>query len=80
MSLWHKTTKYVFARESEMNSHTMLFSDGLGAGAIRKEADYGGCRSWVNLPDLPAEISTHLVLDDAVHRERERQVRAVIGA
>jgi hypothetical protein len=40
---------------------------------------YGGCRSWVNLPDLPAGITTHPVLDDATHRERERQVRAVIG-
>ena len=40
---------------------------------------YGGCRSWVQLPDLPADLTSHPTLDDAIHRERERQVRAVIG-
>jgi hypothetical protein len=40
---------------------------------------YGGCRSWVKLPDLPPGITARPVLDDAVHRERERQIRAVLG-
>ncbi len=40
---------------------------------------YGGCRSWVKLPDLPADITSNPALDDAIHRERERQVLAVIG-
>jgi hypothetical protein len=40
---------------------------------------YGGCRSWVNVPDLPAEITATAALDDAVHREQERQIRAVLG-
>ncbi len=40
---------------------------------------YGGCRSWVKLPDLPADITSSPALDDAIHRERERQVLAVIG-
>src|SRR5262249_45323017 len=41
---------------------------------------YGGCRSWVKLPDLPGDITTDSVLDDAVHCERERQIRAVLSA
>jgi hypothetical protein len=40
---------------------------------------YGGCRSWVELPDLPEGITSSPVLDDSVHRERERQLRAVLG-
>lgn len=40
---------------------------------------YGGCRSWVKLPDLPADITSEPSLDDSVHRERERQVLAIIG-
>ena len=39
---------------------------------------YGGCRSWVELPGLPAEITATDVLDEAAHRERERQIRAVL--
>lgn len=39
---------------------------------------YGGCRSWVKLPDLPAAISSAPVLDDAVHRERERRLLAAL--
>jgi hypothetical protein len=41
---------------------------------------YGGCRSWVKLPDLPPDITATPVLDDAIHRERERQIVAVLGA
>ena len=41
---------------------------------------FGGCRSWVELPELPADITSTPVLDDAVHRERERQLRTVLGA
>ena len=40
---------------------------------------YGGCRSWVKLPDLPGDITSSPALDDAIHRERERQILAVIG-
>lgn len=40
---------------------------------------YGGCRSWVTLPDLPAATVFAPALDDAVHRERERQLLAVLG-
>ncbi len=41
---------------------------------------YGGCRSWVELPDLPSDISSENALADAEHRERERQIFAALGA
>ena len=39
---------------------------------------FGGCRSWITLPDLPAEATAHRVLDETTHRERERQIRALL--
>ncbi len=41
---------------------------------------YGGCRSWVKLPDLPAAITASPAIDEAVHRERERQILTVLGS
>jgi hypothetical protein len=40
---------------------------------------YGGCRSWIQLPDMPAETTTSLSLDEDTHREREKAIRAVIA-
>jgi hypothetical protein len=40
---------------------------------------YGGCRSWVNLPDLPEGIELTPVLGDAEHRECERSVLEALG-
>ncbi len=40
---------------------------------------YGGCRSWVELPDLPARIARIDVLDAAAHRAREAEFRALLG-
>jgi len=40
---------------------------------------YGGCRSWVKLPDLPADITSMPAIDESVHRDRERQLLAVVG-
>ena len=40
---------------------------------------YGGCRSWVTLPEPPAEVALHPVLDDASHRELGASVRAVLS-
>lgn len=40
---------------------------------------YGGCRSWVQLPDLPAHIGGSVVLDEPSHREREQRLKAVLG-
>ena len=39
---------------------------------------FGGCRSWIQLPDLPPGISTTPVLDDATHRAREAEIRAAL--
>lgn len=40
---------------------------------------FGGCRSWVNIPDAPEDLETHPVLDDATHRERSAQLRELAG-
>lgn len=39
---------------------------------------YGGCRSWVTLPDLPENLTLTPVLDDATHRTREQEIRALL--
>jgi hypothetical protein len=39
---------------------------------------YGGCRSWIEIPDLPAETSLEPVLDDSTLRSREAAIRAVL--
>ncbi|MGB8353301.1 MAG: DUF1802 family protein [Chthoniobacteraceae bacterium] len=39
------------------------------------EPKFGGCRSWLNLPELPAGTKLVPVLDDATHAEREAAVR-----
>jgi hypothetical protein len=41
---------------------------------------YGGCRSWIQLPDVPPEITFAPVLDETTLRERERDILAVLGA
>jgi hypothetical protein len=40
---------------------------------------YGGCRSWIQLPDPPPEATFTPVLDDATHRAREAEILKVIG-
>jgi hypothetical protein len=40
---------------------------------------YGGCRSWVTLPDVPPEITFEPVLDEETHRARERALREFVG-
>lgn len=39
---------------------------------------YGGCRSWVTLPDLPFDASWEPVISDDASREREQQIRALL--
>lgn len=39
---------------------------------------YGGCRSWVNLPDLPADAHSIPVLDEQTHRVREQAIREAL--
>jgi hypothetical protein len=40
---------------------------------------YGGCRSWIQLPDVPAETQAVAVLDEGSHRAREAQIREVLN-
>ncbi len=40
---------------------------------------YGGCRSWIALPDLPPGITTAPALDETAHRAREAELRAVLA-
>jgi hypothetical protein len=39
---------------------------------------YGGCRSWVTLPDPPSALSATPALGDAEHSDRERRIRALL--
>jgi len=39
---------------------------------------YGGCRSWIELPDLSAETSLRPVIDDTTHAARADAIRAVL--
>jgi len=40
---------------------------------------YGGCRSWVELPGPPPEITLTPVLDDAAHAARAEEIKKIIG-
>jgi hypothetical protein len=40
---------------------------------------YGGCRSWITLPDISADTRATDVLDDSMHRAREREIRTVLA-
>jgi hypothetical protein len=40
---------------------------------------YGGCRSWVNLPELPEGTALVPVLTHAEHEERARELREIVG-
>ncbi|MBP7948190.1 MAG: DUF1802 family protein [Verrucomicrobiales bacterium] len=40
---------------------------------------YGGCRSWVTIPDAPAEPVLQPVLDEAGHAARREVVRSILG-
>jgi hypothetical protein len=40
---------------------------------------FGGCRSWVQLPELPAAVTFTPIMDDAVHRAKGAEIRAMLG-
>jgi hypothetical protein len=40
---------------------------------------YGGCRSWVEIPDLPDSIVADPVLDDAANKTRSDEVRGLLA-
>lgn len=45
------------------------------------EKRFGGCRSWIDLPEPPADWEAALtpVVDDATQAEREAAIRQIIG-
>ncbi len=47
--------------------------------SLPNEKRYGGCRSWVELPDRPEEIRLEPVLSDAEHDARRRELLGVLG-
>jgi hypothetical protein len=40
---------------------------------------YGGCRSWIEVPDLPASTTLAPVIDDRTHIDRESAIQKVLG-
>jgi hypothetical protein len=42
------------------------------------ERRYGGCRSWVQLPDAPADVELVPVLGEPEHAERVARLRAIV--
>jgi len=40
---------------------------------------FGGCRSWIPLPELPGGIACSPVMDDALHRAKESEIRGALG-
>ena len=44
------------------------------------ERRFGGCRSWVQLPDAPADAVLELVISDAEHAKRAVQFEEVTAA
>ena len=40
---------------------------------------FGGCRSWIELPEPPTAITASPVLDESAHRARQAQLRALLG-
>ena len=43
------------------------------------EPKYGGCRSWVTLPAVPADIEFCAVLEDTAHFQRMSQIKALLA-
>jgi hypothetical protein len=43
------------------------------------EAKYGGCRSWVSIPDAPADVAMVAVLSEEAHRQRSEALYAAVA-
>jgi len=43
------------------------------------QKSFGGCRSWVELPEAPAELRFTPVIQDGEHAARVQRVRAAVG-
>jgi hypothetical protein len=39
---------------------------------------YGGCRSWIEVPEISTHITQQTVVDDATHRSREAEIQAAL--
>lgn len=39
---------------------------------------FGGCRSWIPLPEFPAGIASVPAIDDATHAAREAEIKSVL--
>lgn len=48
------------------------------AWTFRDQARFGGCRSWLDLPDVPRDLTLSTVLDDAAHANRLAAVRQAL--
>lgn len=40
---------------------------------------FGGCRSWLNLPEMPPSLVLTPVISDDMHTLRSEEIRAIIG-
>ena len=40
---------------------------------------YGGCRSWIEVPDVPATTTLQPAIGDDEHRAREAALKAILG-
>ncbi len=40
---------------------------------------FGGCRSWISLPEPPGSVTFSTVLDEATHRDREKMLREILA-
>ncbi len=49
------------------------------AWTIPELPGYGGCRSWVRLPEPPGEMERVPVLSDAEHAARREQLQVLLG-
>jgi hypothetical protein len=47
---------------------------------LPNEPKYGGCRSWISLPDAPATIQFEAVLEEQEHARRREEFLAIVGA
>jgi hypothetical protein len=46
---------------------------------IENEKKYGGCRSWVDLPEPPKEFQLHPILSDEEHQKRDDFLRQLLS-
>jgi hypothetical protein len=47
---------------------------------LANEKRYAGCRSWVELPDTPADMRLEPVLTDAEHTARQNEFLTIVNA